>query len=62
MLSSSFRKEDLIHAVEEEIEREQQAADDIVKKMPSEKQAKYAEMKAVNEELLQVGIKTKKIQ
>ncbi|KAI5089138.1 intraflagellar transport protein 74-like [Silurus meridionalis] len=46
-------KEDLIHAIEEETEREKQAADDIVKKMPVEKQAKYAEMKAVNEELLQ---------
>lgn len=51
-----LRKEDLIHAIEEEIEREKQAADDIVKKMPPERQAKYAEMKAVNEELLQVSI------
>ncbi|XP_060765756.1 intraflagellar transport protein 74 homolog [Neoarius graeffei] len=46
------KKEDLIHAIKEEIEREK-AADDIVKKMPPEKQAKYAEKKAVNEELLQ---------
>ncbi|KAG9281653.1 hypothetical protein AMEX_G200 [Astyanax mexicanus] len=46
-------KEDMIQAVEEEIEREKQAADDIVKKMSPEKQAKYAEMKAANEELLQ---------
>ncbi|KAI4896770.1 hypothetical protein NFI96_016635 [Prochilodus magdalenae] len=46
-------KEDMIQAVEEEIEREKQAADDIVKKMSPEKQAKYAEMKATNEELLQ---------
>lgn len=56
-ISLCLRKEDLIHAIEEEIEREKQAADDIVKKMPPEKQAKYAEMKAVNEELLQVGLK-----
>uniref|UniRef100_A0AAR2KA80 Intraflagellar transport 74 homolog n=1 Tax=Pygocentrus nattereri TaxID=42514 RepID=A0AAR2KA80_PYGNA len=47
------QKEDMIQAVEEEIEREKQAADDIVKKMSPEKQAKYAEMKATNEELLQ---------
>ncbi|XP_026874634.2 intraflagellar transport protein 74 homolog [Electrophorus electricus] len=46
-------KEDMIQAVEEEIEREKQAADDIVKKMSLEKQTKYAEMKANNEELLQ---------
>ncbi|KAK1787650.1 hypothetical protein P4O66_016150, partial [Electrophorus voltai] len=43
----------MIQAVEEEIEREKQAADDIVKKMSLEKQTKYAEMKANNEELLQ---------
>uniref|UniRef100_A0AAR2JBH0 Intraflagellar transport 74 homolog n=1 Tax=Pygocentrus nattereri TaxID=42514 RepID=A0AAR2JBH0_PYGNA len=49
----TFSKEDMIQAVEEEIEREKQAADDIVKKMSPEKQAKYAEMKATNEELLQ---------
>uniref|UniRef100_A0AAR2M0C6 IF rod domain-containing protein n=1 Tax=Pygocentrus nattereri TaxID=42514 RepID=A0AAR2M0C6_PYGNA len=51
--SWTFEKEDMIQAVEEEIEREKQAADDIVKKMSPEKQAKYAEMKATNEELLQ---------
>lgn len=45
-------KEDMIRAVEEEIEREKQAAEDIIKKMSPEKQAKYAEMKANNEELL----------
>lgn len=49
----------MIHAIEAEIEREKQAADDIVKKMPPEKQAKYAEMKTVNEELLQVGLRRK---
>ncbi|KAG5272171.1 hypothetical protein AALO_G00162430 [Alosa alosa] len=46
-------KEDMIRAVEEEIERAKQAAEDIIKKMSPEKQAKYAEMKANNEELLQ---------
>ncbi|GAA6089017.1 intraflagellar transport protein 74 homolog [Tachysurus ichikawai] len=49
----AYWKEDSIHAIEEEIEREKQAADDIVKQMPAEKQAKYAETKAVNKELLQ---------
>ncbi|XP_028827268.1 intraflagellar transport protein 74 homolog isoform X2 [Denticeps clupeoides] len=46
-------KEEMIKAVENEIEKEKQAADDIVKKMSPEKQGKYAEMKATNEELLQ---------
>ena len=44
----------MIRAVEEEIDREKLAAEDIVKKMAPEKQAKYAEMKTNNEELLQV--------
>lgn len=57
-----LRKEDSIHAIEEEIEREKQAADDIVKKMPPEKQARFAEMNAINEELLQVGLKKKQQQ
>ncbi|KAL2100138.1 hypothetical protein ACEWY4_004532 [Coilia grayii] len=43
----------MIQAVEEEIERERQAAEDIIKKMSAEKQARYAEMKANNEELVQ---------
>ncbi|KAM6985885.1 intraflagellar transport protein 74 homolog [Aplochiton taeniatus] len=46
-------KEEMIRAVEEEIKREKQAADDIVKKMSPEKQDQYAEMKATNEDLLQ---------
>ncbi|XP_046870948.1 intraflagellar transport protein 74 homolog isoform X2 [Hypomesus transpacificus] len=46
-------KEEMIRAVEEEIDREKLAAEDIVKKMAPEKQAKYAEMKTNNEELLQ---------
>ncbi|KAG7477147.1 hypothetical protein MATL_G00091030 [Megalops atlanticus] len=46
-------KEEMIRVVEEEIEREKQAAENIVKKMAPEKQAKYAEMKTSNEELLQ---------
>ncbi|XP_039517517.1 intraflagellar transport protein 74 homolog isoform X2 [Pimephales promelas] len=46
-------KEDLIRAVEDNIVQEKQAAQDIVKKMSAEKQAKYTERKATNEELLQ---------
>nr|XP_015217918.1 PREDICTED: intraflagellar transport protein 74 homolog isoform X1 [Lepisosteus oculatus] len=46
-------KEEMIQAVEEEIEREKQTADNIIKKMSLEKQTKYAEMKTRNEELLQ---------
>ncbi|XP_029462265.1 intraflagellar transport protein 74 homolog [Rhinatrema bivittatum] len=46
-------KEDLIRAVEEDIEREKQAADGIIKNMSQEKQAKYLQMKATNEKLLQ---------
>lgn len=43
----------MIRAVEEEMEREKQAADDIIKKMSPEKQDQYAAMKANNDELLQ---------
>ncbi|XP_043402700.1 intraflagellar transport protein 74 homolog isoform X5 [Chelonia mydas] len=46
-------KEKLIQAVEEDIEREKQVADDIIKNMSQENQAKYMEMKATNEKLLQ---------
>uniref|UniRef100_A0A8C7CPN9 Intraflagellar transport 74 n=1 Tax=Oncorhynchus kisutch TaxID=8019 RepID=A0A8C7CPN9_ONCKI len=46
-------KEEMIRAVEEEMEREKQAADDIIKKMSPEKQDQYAAMKASNDELLQ---------
>uniref|UniRef100_A0A8C4WQ61 Intraflagellar transport 74 n=1 Tax=Gopherus evgoodei TaxID=1825980 RepID=A0A8C4WQ61_9SAUR len=46
-------KEKLIQAVEEDIEREKQIADDIIKNMSQENQAKYMEMKATNEKLLQ---------
>ena len=51
-----LRKEEMIRVVEEEMEREKQAADNMVKKMAPEKQATYAEMKTSNEELLQVGL------
>ncbi|XP_034779728.1 intraflagellar transport protein 74 homolog isoform X1 [Acipenser ruthenus] len=47
-------KEEMIRAIEEEIEREKQTADSIIKKMSPEKQAKYAHMKTNNEQLLQV--------
>ncbi|XP_075787577.1 intraflagellar transport protein 74 homolog isoform X1 [Pelodiscus sinensis] len=46
-------KEKLIQAVEEDIEREKQVADDIIKNMSQENQAKYVEMKDTNEKLLQ---------
>uniref|UniRef100_A0A8C0H686 Intraflagellar transport 74 n=1 Tax=Chelonoidis abingdonii TaxID=106734 RepID=A0A8C0H686_CHEAB len=48
-----YSKEKLIQAVEEDIEREKQVADDIIKNMSQENQAKYMEMKATNEKLLQ---------
>lgn len=49
-----FRKEKQIRSVEEETEREKQAAEGIIKNMPPEKQVKYIEMKTMNEKLLQV--------
>ncbi|KAM6033268.1 intraflagellar transport protein 74 homolog isoform 1-T2 [Chlamydotis macqueenii] len=45
--------EKLIQGVEEDIEREKVVADDIVKDMSQENQAKYLEMKAANEKLSQ---------
>ncbi|XP_054042777.1 intraflagellar transport protein 74 homolog isoform X2 [Rissa tridactyla] len=45
--------EKLIQAVEEDIEREKVVADDIIKDMSQENQAKYMEMKAANEKLSQ---------
>ncbi|NWX37080.1 IFT74 protein, partial [Notiomystis cincta] len=45
--------EKLIQAVEEDIEREKVVADDIMKDMSQENQAKYMEMKAINEKLSQ---------
>ncbi|NWW57492.1 IFT74 protein, partial [Ifrita kowaldi] len=45
--------EKLIQAVEEDIEREKVMADDIMKDMSQENQAKYMEMKAANEKLSQ---------
>lgn len=47
------QKEDMIRAVENNIVQEKQAAEDIIQKMSTDKQTKYAEMKATNEELLQ---------
>ncbi|XP_067886625.1 intraflagellar transport protein 74 homolog isoform X1 [Heterodontus francisci] len=46
-------KEDLIRVIDEEIEREKQAADTIIKNMAEDKQAKYMKMKVINERLLQ---------
>ncbi|NWV78958.1 IFT74 protein, partial [Dasyornis broadbenti] len=45
--------EKLIQAVEEDIEREKVVADDIMKDMSQENQAKYMDMKAANEKLSQ---------
>ncbi|NXJ14320.1 IFT74 protein, partial [Odontophorus gujanensis] len=45
--------EKLIQAMEEDIEREKVAADDIIKDMTEENQAKYMEMKAANEKVSQ---------
>ncbi|NXO43842.1 IFT74 protein, partial [Locustella ochotensis] len=45
--------EKLIQAVEEDIQREKVVADDIMKYMTQENQAKYMEMKAANEKLSQ---------
>ncbi|XP_074788658.1 intraflagellar transport protein 74 homolog [Athene noctua] len=45
--------EKLIQTVEEDIEREKVVADDIIKDMSQENQAKYMEMKAANEKLVQ---------
>uniref|UniRef100_A0A672RL49 Intraflagellar transport 74 homolog n=1 Tax=Sinocyclocheilus grahami TaxID=75366 RepID=A0A672RL49_SINGR len=46
-------KEDMIRAVEDDIVQEKQAAQNIIQKMSADKQAKYTEMKATNEELMQ---------
>ncbi|XP_032155905.1 intraflagellar transport protein 74 homolog [Sapajus apella] len=46
-------KEKQMRSVEEEIEQEKQAADDIIKNMSLENQVKYLEMKTTNEKLLQ---------
>uniref|UniRef100_A0A8C6ZWD4 Intraflagellar transport 74 n=1 Tax=Nothoprocta perdicaria TaxID=30464 RepID=A0A8C6ZWD4_NOTPE len=46
-------KEKLIQAVEEDIERQKKVADDIIKDMSQENQAKYMEMKTANEKLCQ---------
>lgn len=51
-----YRTEKLIQAVEEDIEREKVVADDIMKDMSQENQAKYLEIKAANEKLSQVGL------
>lgn len=48
--------EKLIQAVEEDTEREKVVADDIMKDMSQENQAKYLEIKAANEKLSQVGL------
>ncbi|MFT7798816.1 intraflagellar transport protein 74 homolog [Arapaima gigas] len=46
-------KEEMLHVIENEVEGEKQATDTLVKKMNLHSQAKYAEMKRANEDLLQ---------
>uniref|UniRef100_A0A2K5D2I3 Intraflagellar transport 74 n=1 Tax=Aotus nancymaae TaxID=37293 RepID=A0A2K5D2I3_AOTNA len=46
-------KEKQMRSLEEEVEQEKQAADDIIKNMSLENQVKYLEMKTTNEKLLQ---------
>ncbi|KAM6473853.1 intraflagellar transport protein 74 homolog isoform 2-T2 [Liasis olivaceus] len=46
-------KEKLIQAVEDDIQQEKQAAENIIKNMSEEDQTKYMEMKIANEKLLQ---------
>ncbi|XP_054842789.1 intraflagellar transport protein 74 homolog [Eublepharis macularius] len=46
-------KEKLIQSVEYDIQQENQAAEDIIKNMTEEDQAKYVEMKVTNEKILQ---------
>ncbi|XP_058026425.1 intraflagellar transport protein 74 homolog isoform X3 [Ahaetulla prasina] len=46
-------KEKLIQAVEDDIQQEKQAAENIIKNMSEEDQTKYIEMKMANEKLLQ---------
>uniref|UniRef100_A0A8C4S6Y5 Intraflagellar transport 74 n=1 Tax=Erpetoichthys calabaricus TaxID=27687 RepID=A0A8C4S6Y5_ERPCA len=48
-----IENEEMIRTVEQEIDNEKQAAENIIKKMPRDKQAKYAEMKITNQEILQ---------
>ncbi|KAJ8007479.1 hypothetical protein DPEC_G00117930 [Dallia pectoralis] len=46
-------KEEMFRAVEKDMEREKQAADDIIKKMSPDKQEQYTAMKVNNDKLLQ---------
>lgn len=50
----SCRREETIRAIDEDIHRERQAADEVVQAMPAAKQEKYFTTMAANEELLQV--------
>uniref|UniRef100_A0A3Q2DEE9 Intraflagellar transport 74 n=1 Tax=Cyprinodon variegatus TaxID=28743 RepID=A0A3Q2DEE9_CYPVA len=47
------RREEVIEAIEEEIRRERQVADEVIQAMPSAKREKYFSMTTANEELLQ---------
>lgn len=50
------RREEVIEAIEEEIRRERQVADEVIQAMPSAKREKYFSMTTANEELLQVNL------
>uniref|UniRef100_A0A3Q3N6V6 Intraflagellar transport 74 n=1 Tax=Mastacembelus armatus TaxID=205130 RepID=A0A3Q3N6V6_9TELE len=47
------KREEAIRAIEEEIRRQKQVADEVVQSMPAAKQEKYFNMATANEELLQ---------
>ncbi|KAK5603771.1 hypothetical protein CRENBAI_001316 [Crenichthys baileyi] len=47
------RREEVIRAIEEEITRERQVADEVVQEMPSAKREKYFSMTTANDDLLQ---------
>ncbi|KAL8203065.1 UNVERIFIED_CONTAM: hypothetical protein K2H54_038174 [Gekko kuhli] len=51
--SEKYSKEKLIQAVEDDIQQEKEAAEDIIKNMAEEDQVKYMEMKVANEKFLQ---------
>lgn len=48
------RREEAIRAIEEEIRRERQVADEVIQAMPAAKQETYFAMTTANDDLLQV--------
>lgn len=53
------RREEVIRAIEEELGRERQVAEEVVQAMPSAKRDKYFSMTTANEELLQACLEKK---